>query len=150
MRRIAVIAHNIRSLHNVGAIFRTADAFGVEKIFLTGYSGCPPRSEISKVALGAEESVPWEYHRTATPAIEALRRDGFSIVACEQTPTSMALPDFKIPERVAIILGNEVRGVSRVLRARADHVVAIPMVGKKESLNVSVACGIVLYLLRYG
>jgi len=148
-RDIIVIAHNIRSLHNVGAIFRTADAFGVKKIYLTGYTGTPPRQEIAKVSLGAENVVPWEYYKQPTSVIKQLKREGVRIVACEQTPSSISLPDFHIPDRVAIILGNEVRGVSKTLCQQADQIVSIPMFGKKESLNVSVACGVALYALRF-
>ena len=141
-----VIAHNIRSLHNVGSIFRTADGAGVTKVYLTGYTGTPPRKEISKVALGAEETVPWEYVRRPIEIIRKLKRAGVTIVALEKTDQSIDYRRFHpCSSSVALIIGNEVRGISTPLLRYADTVMHIPMRGSKESLNVSVAFGIAVY-----
>jgi|SRR5579872_858580 len=142
-RRFYVICQNIRSLFNVGAIFRTADCFGVDKIFLTGITGCPPRKEISKVALGAETWIAWEYHRQAARLIKKLKAEGVRIVALEQVRgKSVDLNKWRPRFPLAIILGYEPKGLPAKLLALADQVVEIPMFGKKESLNVGVAFGI--------
>lgn len=167
------ILHNIRSLHNVGSIFRTADAAGVAKIYLCGITGTPPRKEIAKVALGAEQTVPWEYVRRTGDAIKKLKKQGVCIVALEKTSNSIDYRDFdlviarKTRERsmkqsrdrrvlqargaisLALLVGNEVEGLPPVLLKHTDAVVHIPMRGIKESLNVSVAFGIAVYALRY-
>ena len=138
-----VICQNIRSLFNVGAIFRTADSFGVDKIYLTGITGRPPRKEISKVALGAEEFVPWEYHRQATRLIKQLKKDGVTIVALEQVKSkSVDLNLWKPKFPLALILGYEPKGLPKAILKLADEIVEIPMYGKKESLNVGVAFGV--------
>jgi len=146
----AVILHNVRSVHNVGAIFRTADAAGVEKIFLTGYTPLPldrfncVRKDLAKTALGAEKIVVWEHARTPQTAIKKLKKEGWTIVGVEQDARSK---DYKspLPEKCAFVFGNEVKGLSRALRDFCDVLVEIPMRGKKESLNVSVAAGIILF-----
>ncbi len=147
-----VIAHNIRSLHNVGSIFRTADAFGVSKIYLTGYTGRPDfyahKNKISKVALGAEQFVPWEYKHSAVKLIKDLRLKNVKIVALENTLGAINIQKFKPKFPLALILGEEVRGVSKALLRLCDDIVEIPMLGKKESLNVSVAFGITAFALR--
>lgn len=143
-----VIAHNIRSLHNVGSIFRTCDGAGVEKLYLTGYTGEPPRKEISKTALGAEETVPWEKVHIHTPLIRKLKKEGYRIVGIEKTSKAQNIFNYKAPEKVAIVLGNELRGLSSQLLKHCDDVVSIPMMGKKESLNVSVAAGIAMYVVN--
>lgn len=146
-----ILLHNIRSAHNVGSIFRTADAAGVAKIYLTGYTPCPidrfgrPQKDIAKTALGAEKSVPWEYAKTAQEVIKRLKKEGWSIVGVEQDVRSR---DYRetLPAKCAFVFGNEVRGLSPALRDVCDILVEIPMHGKKESLNVSVTAGIVLFV----
>lgn len=159
MPEIIVIAHNIRSTHNVGAIFRTADGFGVKKIILSGYTPYPLtqhdsrlphiarklHDQIHKTALGAETIVPFEYQ--PNPNITALKQEGFYIVGLEQSERRTWLPQFKSPEKVALLLGEEVDGIAEPLLAECDTIVEIPMVGQKESFNVSVATGIALYQL---
>lgn len=144
---VILIAHDIRSLHNVGALFRSADAFGVEKMYLTGITGTPPRKEIAKVALGGETRVAWEYHETIDEVIELLKNEGVKICALELSEKSQSLRSFDVPEQVALILGNEVEGIGPEVLAHVDHVLEIPMLGQKKSLNVSVAAGIALYEL---
>lgn len=148
MRRIRLLAHNVRSLWNVGSFFRTCDAFAVERIFLTGYTGHPPRKEITKTALGAEQTVPWEHFDDPLAVVTALRSDGWSIVALELTEDAIALEDFMPPEKVCLVVGHELSGVPQEIIAVADSVVKIPMLGTKESLNVAVAAGIALHHLR--
>lgn len=152
---IYLILDNIRSLHNVGSMFRTAEVFGVSKIYLCGYTACPigkdarPVREIAKTALGAEKSVPWVRVRHAWRVMEALKKEGVQIVALENNvPGTKPLWAFRPRFPVALVLGNEVSGLSKPLLHRADAIVSIPMRGFKESLNVSVACGIVLWALN--
>ena len=152
-----VIAHNIRSLHNVGSIFRTADAFGVTKIFLTGYTGRPDyyvhADKISKVALGAEKFVPWEYCKSPIKLLKDLKLENrkIRIIGLENNTESVKITKFKPKFPLALILGEERRGVSRSLLELCDQVVEIPMLGKKESLNVSVAFGIsAFYIATFG
>ena len=140
-----IIAHNIRSLYNIGTMFRTADALGADRLFLTGYSGIPPRKEISKVALGAEESVPWQYYKSLSYLIKKLKKEGVEIIAIEQDEESVDYKKVKVKKDTAFILGNEVRGISKQLLEQCDQIAEIPMKGKKESLNVSVTAGIVLF-----
>ncbi|PIR48256.1 RNA methyltransferase [Candidatus Peregrinibacteria bacterium CG10_big_fil_rev_8_21_14_0_10_55_24] len=147
-RHIVLLAYNIRSLWNVGSLFRTSDAFGVEKLLLSGYTALPPRREISKTALGAEKTVPWEHMTDPIEAMNRLRKEGYGIVALEQTQRSVALEEFHPPERLCLIVGHEVTGVDRKILALCDACVEIRMLGAKESLNVAVAAGIALYHLR--
>ena len=147
-RTIRVIAHNVRSLWNVGSIFRTCDGFNVEKLYLTGYTGAPPRKEISKVALGAEEWVEWEQFEDPADAIAQLQKDGFIITALEQTRRSDNVADYRAPEKVCLVLGHEVDGIDRDLLKLCEEAIEIPMLGNKESFNVAVAAGIALYALR--
>lgn len=142
-----VILHNIRSLHNIGSIFRTADGAGVDKIYLTGLTACPPRKEIAKVALGAENSVKWEYHPDPVKLIQKLKKQKIQILALEKAPQSKAITTFKAKRPFCLIVGNEVEGVYGELLHQADEVLKIPMHGKKESLNVSVAFGVAIYSL---
>ena len=144
---IYAIVENVRSLFNVGAIFRSADGVNASGIYLTGFTGCPPRREISRVALGAEDSVPWQYERETETAISNLRAAGVQVVALEQTPDSVDFRAFPYRYPVAVILGHEVMGVRPETLSLCDGVVHIPMLGHKASLNVSVAAGIVLYEL---
>src|SRR6266404_1677405 len=133
-----VIAHNIRSLYNVGSIFRTADAFGVSKIFLTGYTGTPGnilhRQRMAKSALGAETWVPWEHQKSPIKLIKRLKSAGFNIVALENTTKSISIKKYKPKFPLALVLGEEVRGVARAILKLCDGIVEIPMMGKKESL----------------
>lgn len=146
-RELVIIAHNIRSLHNLGSLFRTADAAGVSKIYCTGYTGNPLDNKTAKVSLGAEKTVAWERARTVALLIQKLKRAGFTIAALEQHPRSKPLQSYHSRFPLALIVGNEVRGISPALLKRADVILEIPMRGKKESLNVSVAFGIAVYEL---
>ncbi len=146
-RKIVLIAHNIRSLWNIGSFFRIADCFGISHIHLTGYSAAPPRYEISKTALGAEEWIPWSKSDDPMTVIEQRKKEGYDIIALEITGKSTPLPDFKSSKPLCLIVGHEVLGVSQELLEAADTSVHIPMIGKKESLNVSVALGIAMYSL---
>ncbi len=161
MRSIIVIAHNIRSTHNIGAIFRTCEGLGVDKLVLSGYSPYPklpsdPRlphiadklmSQIHKSALGAEEMVPFSY--TGWPNWQQLHEQNYRIVGLEQQPHAIALPDYTPPERIALVLGEEVDGIAPEILSKCDEFVEIPMFGHKESYNVSVAAGIALYHVRF-
>jgi len=137
-----VLVDNVRSLWNVGSIFRTADACGASKVVLTGISGCPPRPEISKTALGAEESVAWDYRADGRRALGELAADGYTAVALESTRRAVPLFDAAWPERVCLVVGNEVAGVSGALLEACPLHVEIPMRGAKSSLNVAVAFGV--------
>lgn len=145
--KFVVVIPNIRSGHNVGSIFRTADGAGVDKIYITGYSPRPPHKEIAKVALGAEFSVPWEAVKNTTPLLKKLKKQGYQIVALEQTPKSGKLFTWKPVFPLALVLGNEVLGISKNILKYCDEVVEIPMRGKKKSLNVSVAGGVAIYYI---
>ena len=159
MPEIIILAHNIRSTHNIGAIFRTAEGFGVSRIILSGYSPYPTIAEdtrlphirdkltaqIHKTALGAETIVPFEYHET--PPFNALKADGFRIVGLEQAEYSINLTDYHPPDKVALLIGEEVNGIDASLMQYCDDIVEISMHGQKESFNVSVATGIALYAL---
>ena len=168
-----LLAHNVRSLWNVGSFFRTCDAFVVERLYLTGYTGHPPRKEITKTALGAEGFVVWEHHKDPIPIIKELKKDGGQIVALEQTTDAIPLQKFPLLRRapppacpselqqsgegedkgggvsILLIVGHELQGVPGNILSLCDAIVEIPMLGKKESLNVAVATGIALWHLRY-
>jgi 23S rRNA (guanosine2251-2'-O)-methyltransferase len=144
---LTLVLDNVRSLHNVGAAFRTADAFAIEKIWLCGITGRPPQREITKTALGSTESVTWEHAPTTAEAIKQLKAAGYVVVAVEQTDQSQALPTF-MPDPTrsyALVMGNEVFGVEDEVLALCDAAVEIPQFGTKHSLNVSVAAGVVLW-----
>lgn len=143
-----MIAHNIRSLWNIGSFFRSADAANVEHVYLTGYTACPPRKEIEKTALGAESWIPWTKHENVQEAVKKAKVDGYSIIALEKTMKSTSLFDYKWPERVCVIVGHEIDGVPKEALDAADDILHIPMQGKKESLNVSVAAGVALLMAR--
>lgn len=147
-RPLTVILNNIRSLHNVGSIFRTADGAGVEKIWLCGITGFPPDSQISKTALGAETRVAWDHAYDAKEVIHDLKKSGYQIVLLEQTDTSIFYHEFMPDFPVCLVLGNEIEGVSDELVALSDASVEIEMAGHKNSLNVGVAFGIVAYHFR--
>lgn len=144
-----VICDDIRSLYNVGSIFRSADGAGADKIYLCGITGRPDSSKaknkISKVALGAEESIEWEYAGRAGNVINKLKKEGYRIVSLEQSPKSINYCDFKPEFPMALIVGNEISGVKKSLLNKSDEIIHIPMNGKKESLNVSVAFGIAAF-----
>lgn len=143
-----VILHNIRSCYNVGSIFRSADAFGVNKIFLSGYTPTPETNpkEIAKTALGAEQWIAWEKIWRTSDLIKKLQQQGMNVIALEQAKGSERLNNFQPQFPLALVLGNEVRGLSRTILKKVDQIVEIPMKGKKESLNVSVAFGISAYV----
>lgn len=147
---LTVILNDIRSLYNVGSIFRTADGAGVEKVIICGITGFPPDNMISKTALGAEETVPWVYQKDPLRAVSALKEAGYTVLLLEQTEKSLPYQEFEPAGPVALILGNEVSGVSEDLVSLCDGAVDIEMSGLKNSLNVSVAFGIVAYHLRNG
>ncbi len=140
-----VICDNVRSLENVGSIFRTADALGVTKIFLCGISGTPPEQKISKTALGAEKVIPWEYYKQTWRLLEKLKKEGVMIVALEQDKKSIDIKHFVPKFPLALIVGHEVKGISPKTLSKADAIVHLPMLGEKESLNVSVAFGVAGY-----
>jgi 23S rRNA (guanosine2251-2'-O)-methyltransferase len=150
---ISIILNNIRSVHNVGAIFRTADAVGISKIYITGYTPTPVdrfgrnRDDLHKSALGAEKNIKWEYVEKVEELINDLKKEGTEIIALEQSPYSKDYKDVEVSDRAAVLIGNEVTGVPEDLLSKCDVVVEIPMEGKKESLNVSVATGVLLYRL---
>ncbi len=144
---VVVVLDNIRSQNNVGSIFRTADAFRCEAVFLCGITAVPPHREIHKSALGATESVDWSYFPSTAEALEELRKQHFLVYALEQTDRSISLESFDFPskEKVAFILGNEVSGIDDQLLDKVDGCLEIPQFGTKHSLNVSVAAGILLW-----
>lgn len=145
MKEFFVICDNIRSLENIGSIFRTADALGVSKIFLCGICGTPPNEKIAKTALGAEKTIPWEYCKQTGRLIDKLKKEKIQIVALEQDKNSIDFRDFKPNFPVALIIGNEVKGISKTILKKCDKIIELPMRGKKESLNVSVAFGVAGY-----
>ncbi|MEE1323042.1 MAG: RNA methyltransferase [Bacteroidales bacterium] len=144
---LIIIADNVRSMHNVGSIFRTSDAFLVEKIYLCGITPTPPHREIQKTALGATESVDWQYAENTLDVVNQLKKEGWTILALEQTTNSVMLDDLKVEkgEKIAIVLGNEVDGVNQEVINLCHKAVEIPQFGTKHSFNVSVSCGIMLW-----
>lgn len=142
---IVGVLNNIRSLYNVGSIFRTADGAGIEKLWLCGVTGIPPDTKISKTALGAEKTVPWEFAKDAASCVRHLKSRGYQIVLLEQTVRSIPYQEFVPQGPVALIVGNEISGVSDELVELSDQAVEIEMTGLKISLNVTVAFGIVAY-----
>ncbi|MDY3521615.1 RNA methyltransferase [Riemerella anatipestifer] len=144
---LVVVLDNIRSMHNVGALFRTADAFLIEKIVLCGITPQPPHREIHKAALGATESVDWAYQKDISEAIKELKIQGYNIIGVEQTTDSISLSDFEINpnQKYALVLGNEVEGLSDEALSLYDSFIEIPQLGTKHSLNVSVCGGIVIW-----
>jgi tRNA G18 (ribose-2'-O)-methylase SpoU len=149
-----VIAHNIRSLFNVGSLFRSADAFGVSHIYLTGYTGTPPDAKIAKVALGAEQYLPWQHAKSPVRVIKKLRAvyPYIQIVGLENNLSAghkpIALPKFKPQFPLALVLGEETKGIPRSLLTQCDQLVEIPMQGQKESLNVIVAFAVAAYHIQ--
>lgn len=161
--QISVVAHNIRSTHNIGSIFRTCDGFGVEHLYLSGYSPYPitkddtrlphiaqkATAEIAKVSLGAENTVPFTHIDHVQNTIEAFRAHGYTVVGLEQDENSTEIQNFQPPNKILLILGEEVEGIAPDILKLCDSMVEIPMRGQKESFNVSVATGIALYGLLY-
>lgn len=156
-RDIIIIAHNIRSLLNVGAILRSAEGFGVSTVFATGWTPSPDHglphvrkklaSELHKTALGAEAVIDFSYKDDVKFLLESLKQDGYRIVGLEQNARSISLPEYQAPAKIALILGEEVNGITSDLLEICDDLIEIPMFGQKESFNVSVAAGIALYQL---
>jgi len=144
---VVMVLDNIRSLSNVGAVFRSADAFRIGALYLCGITACPPHREIHKTALGADETVAWRYFATTEAACAELKSQGYKLFAVEQVKDSVMLQDFKAAPRSAFILGNEVEGVSDSALEYCDGAVEIPQVGTKHSLNVSVCSGIIMWHL---
>ena len=155
MRDCVLVLHNIRSAHNVGSMFRTADGAGVSRIILSGYTPGPQdprgkeRQPFIKVSLGAEKIVPYSRAKVLSAALKKLKKEGYTIVALEQNKISKSLFEYSPikNEKLAIVMGNEVRGINTQSLKHADHILHIPMQGKKESLNVGVACGVALFTL---
>ena len=151
MKNNILILHNIRSVENVGAMFRTADAAGVNKIYLTGYTPTPldrfgkKRKDLMKSALGAEEFISWEYKKMVFPVITKLKKDGYQIIGIEQDKNSVDYKKVKTKNKNTFIVGTEVTGIPKDVLKKCDIIAEIPMKGKKESLNVSVATGIALF-----
>lgn len=153
-KEVAVLLHNIRSTHNVGSIFRTADAAGVSRIYLSGYTPTPvdrfgrAQKDIGKTALGAEQYIPWKHYTSPTGLLSGLKKEGWSIVGVEQDIRAGDYRKFKVKSKTIFVFGNEVLGISSGLRKKCDALIEIPMHGKKESLNVSVTAGIILFSVR--
>lgn len=161
MSEIILIVHDMRSAHNVGSLLRTAECLGVHQVIFTGYSPHPPYAndarlphiasklgrQINKTALGAEDLVTWSYEVNPTPVINRLRVEGYTIVALEQSPESVDLPDYTAPEKICLLLGREVEGIEPRLLALCDDIIEIPQQGQKESLNVVQATAIALFEL---
>ena len=144
---LIIILDDIRSLHNIGSVFRTADAFLIEKIYLCGITAIPPNKEIHKTALGATETVTWEYQKDILEVIENLKKESISVFAIEQVENAIFLQDFKMDKnkKYALVFGNEVYGVSQKAIELCDGTIEIPQLGSKHSLNISVSAGIVVW-----
>lgn len=145
---MVLVLDDIRSMSNVGSIFRTADAFRVEKLYLCGITGKPPHKEIRKTALGAEEAVVWEAENSVVECVEKLKKEGYKILSLEQTTNSIDIRDFEMDETaIALVLGNEVDGVNQEVIERCDAILEIPQYGTKHSFNVAVSGGIAMWEL---
>jgi len=144
---IVVVLDNVRSAYNVGSVFRTCDAFAIEKIYLCGITASPPNREVMKTALGSTESIPWKYFKSADEAVNELKSSGYLISLVEQTDESISLEEFLVKknQKYALIFGNEVEGISQPLLSLADTAIEIPQFGIKHSFNISVSAGIVLW-----
>lgn len=144
---IIVVLDNIRSMNNIGSVFRTSDAFLIEKVYLCGITATPPHRDIHKTALGATESVDWEYHKDTLDVLEILKESGYRNLAIEQAENSTMLGEriFTKDEKLAVIFGHEVRGVQQAVVNKCDEVIEIPQYGTKHSLNISVSAGVVLW-----
>lgn len=143
---LIVILDNVRSLHNVGSVFRTSDAFLIEEVYLCGITATPPHAEIHKTALGAEDTVDWKYYKNTLDAITELKEKGYHVAAIEQAENSIMLDQLELKQdKYAIILGNEVKGVDQEVMNHCDSCIEIPQFGTKHSLNVSVTSGIIIW-----
>lgn len=144
---LIVVLDNVRSLHNVGSVFRTSDAFLVQGVYLCGITSTPPHAEIHKTALGAEDTVDWQYHEDTHEAIRSLQNDGYTVYAIEQAKGSTLLPELQLKKggKYAVVLGNEVKGVQQSVVDMCDGCIEIPQFGTKHSLNVSVTAGIIIW-----
>jgi tRNA G18 (ribose-2'-O)-methylase SpoU len=143
---VIVVLDNVRSLHNVGSVFRTSDAFLIEAIYLCGITAIPPSAEIHKTALGAENTVEWQYFEHTLDAVRQLKQNGYHILAVEQAENSISIEKFELEnQKYAVILGNEVKGIDQAVMDYCDACIEIPQFGTKHSLNVSVAAGIVIW-----
>ena len=144
---LIVVLDDVRSMHNVGSVFRTGDAFRIEAVYLCGITSTPPMAEIHKTALGAEDSVSWRYYSTALEALEALKAEGYRVLSIEQAHGSTKLQDFTPAGQVkyAVVLGNEVKGVHQEVVDASDGCIEIPQFGTKHSMNVSVTAGIIIW-----
>ncbi len=144
---VIAVLENVRSAHNVGSVFRTADAFLLEAVYIIGYTAVPPHKEIKKTALGAEDTVFWKYFKTTAEAIEDLKQNGYAVYAVEQVTNSLSLEntEFYSDEKIAVIFGNEVTGVEESTLPLCRGCIEIPQLGMKHSLNISVAAGVVLW-----
>ncbi|HKU18514.1 MAG TPA: TrmH family RNA methyltransferase [Candidatus Saccharimonadales bacterium] len=163
MREIILIAHNLRSCHNVGSLLRTAEGLGVRKVILSGYTPCPSYTgdhrlphevakiakQIHKTALGAEDTVPWEYHADILPVLAKLKKNGYCVAVVEQAKRARQLPGYRSPKKIALLVGREVEGVEPEVLTTCDLVLEIPMLGRKESFNVVQAAAMALYHCRF-
>ncbi len=146
-KKIVVILDNVRSMHNVGSVFRTSDAFLIQAVYLCGYTPKPPHRDIHKTALGATETVEWHYLSTTIEAVNLLKEKGYKVFAVEQAEGSISLESFAVEDNIAVVFGNEVEGVDNTVIAACNGCIEIPQFGTKHSLNISVAAGIVLWEL---
>ncbi len=144
---VKILLHNVRSMHNVGAAFRSADAFGISQLLLSGYTPTPPRPEISKTAIGAEKHLEWQSSENPVQTIKELKKEDYRLVALEQMTGSVLLPNYTLPkkQKICLLFGNEVTGIDEELLPHIDDFVEIPQYGHKHSLNVSVTVGVALY-----
>ena len=144
---IIVVLDNIRSLNNIGSVFRTADAMAIERVYLCGITAQPPHREINKTALGATESVDWKYFEKTEAAVELLKEQGYTVLSIEQTEGSIMLDDFEVKsgDKLALVFGHEVYGVEQEIIDKSDGVIEIPQKGTKHSLNISVSAGVVMW-----
>lgn len=147
-REIVIIAHDIRSLWNVGSLFRTCDCFDVSSLILSGYTATPPQREIAKTALGADEWIAWRKVQNPIEVVQELKKDGYRIAGLEIRPGATVLREYRPPDKIALIVGNEIRGLGQDILDVCDDTVFMPMLGRKESLNVAVAAGIAAHHLR--
>lgn len=153
LNELKILLHNIRSMHNVGAAFRSADAFGINEVLLSGFTPTPPRPEISKTAIGAEKHVDWHQLEDPESNLVKIKESGYKLIGLEQTTESILLPDYELPvdHKICFVFGNEVTGIDEKILPHIDQFVEIPQYGHKHSLNVSVTVGVALYafLVKY-
>jgi 23S rRNA (guanosine2251-2'-O)-methyltransferase len=163
MREIILVAHNLRSCHNVGSLLRTAEGLGVQKVILSGYTPHPSHTndrrlpheaqkitrQIHKTALGAEDMVAWDYHENILSVLAKLQKDGWAVAAIEQTEDARTLPNYHPPEKIVLVMGREVEGVEKEVLDACDLALEIPMFGKKESFNVVQAAAMAMYHCRF-